>query len=94
MELPCVSTPGDRPGTTRKREAGHIVVSGYPAFHTMCISCFTHCCGRASDKKGKSEEKGFILSNGLRGNTVHHGQEEQQPECEGGGHIGPSEESR
>lgn len=93
MESSCVSTLGDRPGTTREREAVHIVVSGCPAVHTMCISCFTCCCGQTSDKKGNSEEKGFILPNGLRGNTVHHGQEAQEPECEGGGHMCPSKGS-
>lgn len=74
---------------SEKKKQGILLLVDVPAFHTMCISCFTHCCDQASDKKGKSEEKGFILSNGLRGNTVHPGQE-----CEGGGHIGPSEERR
>lgn len=44
-------------------------------------------------KKGNSEENGFILPNGLIGNTVHHGQEAQEPECEGGGHMCPSKGS-
>lgn len=53
----------------------------------LLVAVAKHLTKKKRKKKGNSEEKGFILSNGLRGNTVHHGQEAQWPECEGGEHI-------